>query len=205
VVGVKRCNLGKQILAVGAVVGVECRKMQLGNANLGDEGDEGKEPSLLEPRVGAVVGFKRCTLGMQILATRATKAKSHHNAGAAWLSGGGCREMQLGKANLGDECNEGKEKSSLEPALVGAVVGVERCNLGMQANIGDKGDKGKEPSSLEPRFGAVVGVGRCTLGMHTLATKVAKAKGHHSAGAAYGSGGGCQEMQLGRFKSWRRG
>ena len=32
--GVERCNLGKQ-------------------ANLGDKGDEGKEPSPLEPRVGA--------------------------------------------------------------------------------------------------------------------------------------------------------
>jgi hypothetical protein len=30
--------------------------MQLGNANLGDKGDEGKEPSSLEPRLGAAVG-----------------------------------------------------------------------------------------------------------------------------------------------------
>jgi hypothetical protein len=39
--------------------------MQLGNANLGDGGDEGREPSSLEPRVGAAVGVERCSLGMQ--------------------------------------------------------------------------------------------------------------------------------------------
>jgi hypothetical protein len=38
--GFERCNLGKQ-------------------ANLGDKGDEGKEPSSLEPRVGAAVGVER--------------------------------------------------------------------------------------------------------------------------------------------------
>ena len=52
--------------------------MQLGDANLGDEGDEGKEPSSLGLRVGAAVGVERCTLGMQNLATRVTKAESHH-------------------------------------------------------------------------------------------------------------------------------
>ena len=52
--------------------------MQLGDVDLGDEGDEGKEPSSLEPRAGAVVGVERCNLGMQILATRVTKAESHH-------------------------------------------------------------------------------------------------------------------------------
>jgi hypothetical protein len=37
--------------------------MQLGKANLGDtcKGDEGKDPSSLEPRVGAAVGAERCT------------------------------------------------------------------------------------------------------------------------------------------------
>jgi hypothetical protein len=35
--------------------------MQLGDANLGDKGDEGKEPSPLGPRVGAAVGVERCT------------------------------------------------------------------------------------------------------------------------------------------------
>jgi hypothetical protein len=89
---------------VGAVVGVErCT----GDVNLGDEGDEGKEPSSLEPRVGAVVGVERCNLGMQFLATRVTKAKSHHRWSRACGSGGGCREMQLGNANLGDEGDEG--------------------------------------------------------------------------------------------------
>ena len=86
--------------------------------------------------------------------------------------------MQLGDANLGDEGDEGKEPSSLEPR-VGAVVGVERCNLGKQANLGDEGDEGKEPSSLEPRVGAAVGVERCNLGMQILATRVTKAKSHH--------------------------
>ena len=43
----------------GCGSGSGCREMQLGDANLGDEGDEGKEPSSLEPRVGAVVGVER--------------------------------------------------------------------------------------------------------------------------------------------------
>jgi hypothetical protein len=78
--------------------------MQLGRANLGDKGDEGKEPSSLEPRVGAAVGVERCNLGERILATRVTKAKSHHRWGRVWV-GGGCREMHLGDAKLGDGGN----------------------------------------------------------------------------------------------------
>jgi hypothetical protein len=35
--------------------------VQLGDAELGDKGDEGNEPSSLEPRVEAVVGVERCT------------------------------------------------------------------------------------------------------------------------------------------------
>jgi hypothetical protein len=123
---------------VGAVVGVErCT----GDANLGDEGDEGKEPLSFEPRVGAVVSVERCNLGMQNSATRVTKAESHHRWGRACGSGGGCREMQIGDANLGDKGNEGKEPSSLEPR-VGAVV--------MKADLGDEGDEGNEPSPLGP-------------------------------------------------------
>jgi hypothetical protein len=39
--------------------------MQLGDGNLGDKGDEDKEPSSLEPRAGAVmVGVERCNFGM---------------------------------------------------------------------------------------------------------------------------------------------
>jgi hypothetical protein len=68
--------------------------------------------------------------------------------------------MQLGNANLGDKGNEDKEPSSLEPR-VGAAVGIERCNLGMQILLGDDGDEGKGPSPLEPRVGAAVGVERC--------------------------------------------
>jgi hypothetical protein len=52
--------------------------------------------------------------------------------------------MHLGYATLGDDGDEGKGPSSLEPH-VGAAVGVERRNLGKQANLGDKGDEGKEP------------------------------------------------------------
>jgi hypothetical protein len=70
-------------------------------------------------------------------------------AGAACGGGGRCREMQLGDAKLGDEGDKGKEAPPLEPH-VWAVVGVERCNLGMQADLGDEGDEGKEPSSLGP-------------------------------------------------------
>jgi hypothetical protein len=121
-----------------------------GDASLGDKGDEGKGPSSLEPRVGAAVGVERCNLGMQHLATRVTKAKSHHRKSRACGRGGGCREMQLGNAKLGDEGDEGKEPSPLEPRA-GAVVGVERCSWGMHANLGDEGDEGKEPALLEPR------------------------------------------------------
>jgi hypothetical protein len=39
--------------------------MQFGDVNLGDKGNEGKEPSPLEPRVGAVVGVERHSWGMQ--------------------------------------------------------------------------------------------------------------------------------------------
>ena len=59
--------------------------------------------------------------------------------------------MHLGDAKLGDKGDEGKEPSSLEPR-VGAVVGVERCNLGKQANLGDEGDECKEPSSFATGF-----------------------------------------------------
>jgi hypothetical protein len=42
-------------------------------------------------------------------------------------SGGGCREMQLGNADLGDKGDEGKEPSSLEPRVwEPRWVGVER-------------------------------------------------------------------------------
>jgi hypothetical protein len=98
VVGVERCILGKQ-------------------ASLGDKGDEGKEPSSLEPRVRAVVGAERCNLGMQILATRVTKAKGHHRWSRVCWSGGGCREMRLWDAELGDKGDESKEPSSLEPRV----------------------------------------------------------------------------------------
>jgi hypothetical protein len=51
----------------------------------------------------------------QILVTGVTKAKSHIIVGAACGSGGGCREIQLGKSNLGDEGGESKEPLSLGP------------------------------------------------------------------------------------------
>jgi hypothetical protein len=85
--------------------------------------------------------------------------------------------MQLGKANLGDEGDEGKGPSSLEPRVGAVVGGCREMQLG-KANLGDEGDEGKEPSSLEPRVGAVVGVERCNLGKQILATRVAKAKDH---------------------------
>ena len=68
----------------GCGSGSGCREMHLWDANLGDEGDEGKEPSSLEPRVGAAVGVERCTLVMQNLVTRVTKANSHHRWSRAW-------------------------------------------------------------------------------------------------------------------------
>jgi hypothetical protein len=169
-VGVERCNLGMQILATRATKaesyqrwgracgsGGGCRRCNLGmQADLGDpEGDEGKEPSSLEPRVGAVVGVERCSWRKQNLATSVT-------------SGGGCREMQLGNANLGDKGNEGKGPSPLGPRVAAVVRGCreascERCTGG--ANLGGGGNEGKAPSSLEPRVGAAVDVERCNLGM----------------------------------------
>jgi hypothetical protein len=117
---------------------------------------------------------------------------------------GGPRRNTRPNENHGGDGDEGREPSSLEPR-VGAAVGVERCNLGMQANLGDKGDEGKEPSSLGPCVGAVVGVERCNLGMQILATRVMKAESHHRWSRACGSGGGCREMQLGDAKLGDRG
>jgi hypothetical protein len=109
---------------VGAAVDVErCT----GDANLGDEGDEGKEPSSLEPRAGAVVGVERCNLGMQAnLGDGGVEGKERAIiVGAACGSGSRCREMQLGDANLGDEGDEGRGPSPLGPR-VGAAEGVSR-------------------------------------------------------------------------------
>jgi hypothetical protein len=111
--------------------------------------------------------------------------------------------MHLGDAKLGDKGDEGKEPSSLEPR-VGAVVGVERCNLGKQANLGDKGDEGNEPSSLDPRVGAVVGVERCTLMMQNLVTRVTKAKSHHRWSRVRERRWVSRDATWG-CKSWRRG
>jgi hypothetical protein len=77
---------------------------------------------------GAVVGVERCNLGMQSLATRVTKAKSHHRWSRVYEWWCVSRDAACGTANLGDKGGEGKEPSSLEPR-VGAVVGVERCKL----------------------------------------------------------------------------
>jgi hypothetical protein len=79
--------------------------------------------------VGAVVGVERCNLGMQILATRVTKAENHHRWGRACGSGGGFREMQLGDASLGDDGDEGKEPSSLRAAC-GSGGGCREVQLG---------------------------------------------------------------------------
>jgi hypothetical protein len=49
--------------------------MRLGNANLGDEGDEGNGPSSLEPRVGAAVCVERCNLGMQKIGDEGDEGK----------------------------------------------------------------------------------------------------------------------------------
>jgi hypothetical protein len=144
--------------------------MQLGRANLGDKGNEGKDPSPLGPRVGAAVGVERYTLGMRNLVTRVTKAESHHHWGRVCGSGGGCREMQLGDASLGDEGDEGKEPSSLEPR-VGAVVGVERCNLGKQANLGDKGERRQRAIIAGAACGSGGGCREMQLGNANLGDK----------------------------------
>jgi hypothetical protein len=70
--------------------------MQLGNANLGDEGDEGKGPSSLEQRVGAAVGGERCNAVTKNKApgARRQRQKCHQRWSRVCVSGGGCREMQ---------------------------------------------------------------------------------------------------------------
>jgi hypothetical protein len=78
-----RVTKAKSHHIVGAACGSGggCRKMHFGNANLGDEGDEGKEPASLEPRVACESGGgcrEMQPVGIQVLATRVTKAKSHH-------------------------------------------------------------------------------------------------------------------------------
>jgi transglutaminase-like putative cysteine protease len=134
--------------------------MQLGNAKLGDEGDEGKEPSPLELRVYRSGGVCRemKPVGIQILTTRVTKVESHHRWSRVWERRWVSRDAACGNANLGDEGDEGKGPSSLEPR-VEAVVGVERCSG--NANLGDGSDEGKEPSSLEPRVACGSSGGGC--------------------------------------------
>jgi hypothetical protein len=81
--------------------------------------------------------------------------------------------MQLGNANLGDEGDEGKEPSSLEPR-VGARWWVSRGATG-RANLGDGGDEGKEPPSLRPRaVGDDTGGGAEVLAQILKSGKMAK-------------------------------
>jgi hypothetical protein len=66
---------------VGAAAGAErCT----GDAKLGDDGDEGNEPSSLEPRVGAAVGVERCTYVSHTHLTMATTAQGDHPWGGVW-------------------------------------------------------------------------------------------------------------------------
>jgi hypothetical protein len=107
-------------------------------ANLGDKGDEGKEPSPLEPRVGAAVGVERCTLGMQNLVTRVTKAKGHHRWGRVCGSGGGCREVHLGKASTSWGQGRRRQRAIIVGAACESGGGCREMRLG-NANRGDKG------------------------------------------------------------------
>jgi hypothetical protein len=141
---------------------------------------------------------------MQNLATRVTKAESHHRWVPLVGAVVGVERCNLGMhANLGEEGDEVREPSSLGPR-VGAAVGVERCFLGMHANLGDDGDEGKEPSSLEPRVGAVVGVERCSLGIQILATMVTKTKSHHHWSRVWERWWVSRDAAW-EYKSWQRG
>ena len=113
--------------------------------------------------------------------------------------------MHLGDAKLGDEGDEGREPSSLEPRVWERWCGCLEMHLG-DANLGDKGDEGKEPSSLEPRVGAAVGVERCNLGMQILATGVTKAKSHHHWSRVLERWWVSRDATCGKTSnSWRRG
>jgi hypothetical protein len=87
------------------------------------------------------LGVERCSWGMQ--------------ADLGDEGGGGCREMQLGNANLGDERGWRWQRATITGAACGSGGGCREMQLG-KANLGDKGNEGKEPSSLGPRVGAVV-------------------------------------------------
>jgi hypothetical protein len=71
-----------------------CREMHLGNASESWRRGQRRQRAIIvgAARVEAAVGVGRCNLGMQILATRVTKATSHHRWSRACRSRGGCRE-----------------------------------------------------------------------------------------------------------------
>ena len=77
--------------------------MQLGNANLGDKGDEGKEPPSLGPRVGAAVGVERCT-GDAKLGDKGDEGKEPSSLEPRVGAAVGVERCNLGtQAKLGDK------------------------------------------------------------------------------------------------------
>jgi hypothetical protein len=86
----------------------------------------------LEPRVGAVVGVERCNLGMLILATRVTTAKSRDRWSRVWGRWWVSRDAQVMQILATVVTNAEGHHHWGSGSRVGAVVGVERCNLGMQ-------------------------------------------------------------------------
>jgi hypothetical protein len=125
------------------------RDTTCGNANLGDEGDEGKGPSHRWSRVWERRWVSRDATWecKQILATRVTKAKSHHRWGRVCGSGDGCREMQQEVQILATRAT--KAKIHHRWSRVWERWCVSRGATGC-ANLGDGGDEGKGPSSLRP-------------------------------------------------------
>jgi hypothetical protein len=94
--------------------------MHLGDAKLGDKGDEGTEPSSLEPRVRAVVGVERCNLGKQAnLGDKGNEGKEpSHHWGRVWKRWWVSRDATWeSKQILVTRVTKANEPSSLGPRV----------------------------------------------------------------------------------------
>jgi hypothetical protein len=178
--------------------------MKLVDANLGDEGEEGKEPPSLGPRVGAAVGLERCT-GDANLGDRGNEGKEPSSleprVGAAVA---GCR-VNLGMQILGTRVTKADSHHRWSRACESGGGGRE-MHLGT-ANLGDGGDEGKEPSLLggrvwERRWVSKGAAGECK---HSLVTSVTKARAIIVGAACVGAAWWVSRDATWGCKSRRRG
>jgi hypothetical protein len=90
--------------------------MQLGNANLGDEGDEGREPPALGPRMWERRWVSKMQLGKANLGDKGNEGKEPPPLGPRVGAVVGV-ERCTGGANLGGGGDEGKAPSPFEPRV----------------------------------------------------------------------------------------